>query len=63
LLVMGAGLYTIFSRLGVSPGAMEKVAAQVQGANPDEVNGAISGLDPGSMPCCAHEEAGAAVDE
>lgn len=55
LLVIGAGLFTIFSRLGVSPEALARVAGRVETASLEEIARGVGQLDPGAMPCCGDE--------
>jgi len=55
LLVIGAGLFTIVSRLGVSPGALESAGARVQRASLEGTAEAVRDLDAGAMPCCGED--------
>lgn len=52
LVIIAAGLFTIFSRLGVSPEALAGVAGQVQAANLEQTAENIGHLDAKRMPCC-----------
>jgi sulfite exporter TauE/SafE len=62
LLVIGAGLYTIVSRLGVSPQALDRVASSVQAASLEQSVEAVTDLDPESMPCCSDGAAEESAD-
>ena len=62
LLVICAGLFTISSRLGVSPEALEQVAGRVRAASLSELADHVGDLDSGAMPCCTGEAGAPMVD-
>jgi len=55
LLIISAGLFTIFSRLGVTPAELAGVAARVQATSVEQIAENIDGLDAEEMPCCGTE--------
>ncbi len=62
LLVIAAGLFTIFSRLGVSAAALAQVAGRVEAASLTELADQVGALDAESMPCCEDEAGAPMVD-
>lgn len=62
LLVIAAGLFTIFSRLGVSAAALAQVAGRVEAASLTELADQVGALDAESMPCCAGEAGAPGVE-
>ena len=52
LLVILAGLFTIFSRLGVSPEALVAVGARVETTTLEDLGESLEQLDAEAMPCC-----------
>ncbi|MBK7406317.1 MAG: sulfite exporter TauE/SafE family protein [Phycisphaerales bacterium] len=55
LLVMAAGLFTIFSRVSVSVDALRSAAAKVETTSLESLSSSVKGLDAESMPCCSGE--------
>lgn len=53
MLVIGAGLMTVFSRLGVTPEELAGVAGRVEATSVGGIADRVAGLDSGEMPCCA----------
>ncbi len=52
LLVIIAGLFTIFSRLGISPEALAELSARIETTSLESLGESIEQLDAGAMPCC-----------
>ncbi len=59
LLIISAGLFTIFSRLGVTPEQLSGVAAKVRATSVEQLAESIDRLDAEEMPCCSTESAAA----
>ena len=55
LLVICAGCFTIFNRLGVSAEALSQVAGRVEAASLSELSDKVRQLDSEEMPCCTDE--------
>lgn len=62
LLVICAGMFTILSRLSVSPEMLAKVAGRVQATNLTEMADRVGELDSEQMPCCTGETGAPVVD-
>lgn len=62
LLVICAGCFTIFSRLGVSPEALASVAGRVQAASLHEIADNLGEIDAEQLPCCTGEAGAPVVD-
>lgn len=66
ILVIGAGLFTVLSRIAVPVDALRGAAARVETTSLESLSASVNALDPESMPCCAEEpadEPAAAEDE
>ncbi len=55
MLVIIAGLFTIFSRLGVPPAALAAAASRVETASLEDIGQSLDQLEPEAMPCCSVE--------
>lgn len=52
MLVIIAGLFTVFSRLGVSPEALAELSARIETTSLESLGDSIEQLDSEAMPCC-----------